>query len=109
MQNVKTCTPDAEEWIVYCAVDVNNGHASCGLGQWSDDLEAQLLDAELDAYWTYASAPAIARIKGAIKRAQDELASNEIQIDDLSKQISELETYLNELIYDDTRTPSSES
>lgn len=109
MQNVKTCTPDAEEWIVYCAIDVNNGHASCGLGQWSDDLEAQLLDAELDSYWTYASAPAIARIKGAIKRSRDELANSEIQIDDLSKQISELELYLNELEYADERTSTSES
>lgn len=97
MFNVKTTQPANDTWVVYCCVEKSTGHTTAGLGQWSTDLEAQLLDDSLDSYWVNGKAPALSRLKGAFESLCAELHLTRSREDQLEKRVLELESMINEL------------
>lgn len=92
MYSIKESVPENDTPVVYVAVEKDTGHASAGLGQWSEDLEAQLLDASLESYWTAAYEPFLSRLNGAIKSLTQRLTDAELDVHDLDEQLNELES-----------------
>lgn len=97
MYSIKQSVPENDTPIVYVAVEKDTGHTSAGLGQWSEDLEAQLLDASLESFWTPADEPFLARLKGAIKSTTQRLTDAEMDVHDIDEQLNELEALKEEL------------
>ena len=97
MRTVKFTTPEIGAPIVWCAVERNNGHTTAGLAEWSEELEAQLLDADLDSFWTEAPFPFAARLHGAIRSTRDQLTESEINVHTLEERLNKLEALKEEL------------
>lgn len=90
MYSIKESVPEAGTPVVYVAVEKDTGHTNAGLGQWSEDLEAQLLDASLDSFWATAYDPFIARLGGAVRSLTQRLTDAEMDVHDLDEQLEEL-------------------
>lgn len=99
MKSIKHESPEDGLPVVWCAVERNNGHTTAGLAEWSDELEAQLRDADLEAFWTPAPLPYTARIRGAIESTRSQLLESEIQVHTLDNRLNNLQALLEDIEY----------
>ena len=97
MNPITNVSPANGTPVVWCAVEKATGHAQCGLGEWSADLEAQLLDAAYASFWTHAYLPMQARVAGAINITRQELVNAEINVNELDARLTHLEKYIEEI------------